>query len=113
MHNERRGLRFAFSARAELQVEGSPAGIPCRVSELSLHGCFLEITGSFAEHQPVRVKIFKSGEFFEAAAKVIYVRPSGVGMLFTDMKPHFRTVLQRWILGALDQHVGQATEVAT
>jgi|SRR5262249_23031701 len=113
MHNERRGLRFAVSAKAELQMEGSRDATPCRVSELSLHGCFMEIAGSFTENQTARVTIFQSGTFFEASAKVIYVRPSGVGILFTDMKPYFRAILQRWILEALDQHVGQASEVET
>jgi hypothetical protein len=48
------------------------------------------------------VKIFHSDEFFEAPAEVIYVRPTGVGLVFGNMEPPFRKVLQAWILTALD-----------
>jgi hypothetical protein len=103
MTQERRGLRFPFSAGAEVFVEGSTLGIPARVTELSLRGCFLEMSTSLKEERPLRVKIFHGNEFFESVAEVIYVRPNGVGVVFEEMKPHFRTVVQAWILSALDK----------
>jgi hypothetical protein len=36
---------------------------------------------------------------------VIYVRATGVGLVFGDIKPHCRRVLQNWILEALDKQV--------
>jgi hypothetical protein len=48
MHEEHRGLRFAFSANAEIAPEGATtAFVPTRVTELSLCGCFLETSASF------------------------------------------------------------------
>ena len=85
-------------------MEGSVESIPARVTELSLRGCYLEISTPLKEKQRVQVKVFYSGEFFEAPAEVIYNRPAGAGLVFGDMKPHFRSVLQAWILGALDHH---------
>ena len=106
MDQERRGLRFAFSAGAEIALEGSPAGyVPARVTELSLRGCFLETSVSFEIQRPVLVKIHNLGEEFEAEASVLYVRPSGMGLVFREIKPHIRAVLQKWVLAALD---GQA-----
>lgn len=111
MSNDQRGLRFNFSADAEVRVGDSPAGIPVRMTELSFRGCFLETSATFSEHQRLRVKIFHSGEYFEALADVIYVRPSGVGILFVETNAHFRSVLQKWILTALDQQPEQVAAI--
>jgi hypothetical protein len=104
MDQEHRGLRFAFSASAEIAPESSPtAFVSSRVTELSLRGCFLETSASFELQRPVLVKIFHSGEYFEAPASVLYVKPSGLGLVFREVKPHFRAVLQKWVLAALDK----------
>jgi PilZ domain len=103
MKQEQRGLRFPFNADAEITLENSSEAIPARVMELSLRGCFLEISFSLKEQQRVRLKIFFSGEYAEVLAEVIYLRPAGAGLLFQDMKPHSRRVLQTWILAALDR----------
>jgi len=100
---DRRGLRFSFEAAAEIVPETPPEPVPARVTELSFRGCFLETTARLAERQRVRVRIFHPGESFEAMAHVKYVRPGGVGLLFEDMETHYRTVLQTWILAALDK----------
>lgn len=107
MDKDQRGLRFNFSAEAEVRVGDSATSFPGRVTELSFRGCFLEISGSFSEHQRLRVKIFHSSEYFETLADVIYVRPSGVGMLFAETNPHFRSILQKWILNALDHQTDE------
>jgi hypothetical protein len=100
---ERRGLRFAFSAGAEIAPESSPtAFVPARVTELSFRGCFLETSASFEMQLPVLLRIHDSGEYVEAEASVLYVKPSGVGVVFREIQPHFRAVLQKWVLAALD-----------
>ncbi len=104
MDKEHRGLRFAFSASAEIAPESSGAAfIPARVTELSLRGCFLETSASFEKQRPVFLKIYNSGEYFEAPASVLYVMSSGLGLVFREIKPHFRVVLQNWVLAALDK----------
>ena len=99
---DKRGLRFPFKADAEAVLPNRSDKIPARVTELSFRGCFLEISAALQEKQRVRVKIFHSDELFEAPAEVIYVRPTGVGLVFGNMEPPFRKVLQAWILTALD-----------
>jgi PilZ domain len=107
MDQERRGLRFAFNAGAEIAPESSPtAFVPAHVTELSLRGCFLETSASFEMQRPVLLKIYDSGEYFEAEASVLYVKTSGMGLVFGEMKPHFRAILQKWILTALDNQPG-------
>ena len=102
MHKDKRGLRFGFSADAEARAGDSTTSLAGRVTELSLRGCFLEVAGSFKEQERLRVRITKWDECIETMADVIYVRATGVGLLFTEVTPHFRNVLQKWILTALD-----------
>lgn len=99
---DRRGLRFSFEADAELILESPPKKISTRVTELSFRGCFLETSEVLKEQQRMRVKIYHADQYFESLAEVMYVRPNGVGLLFGNMEPHFRGVLQNWILSALD-----------
>jgi hypothetical protein len=106
MDKERRGLRFAFSCGGEIAPHNAPASfVPARVTELSLRGCFLETSASFEMRFPVLIKLYNSGEYFEAEATVLYIKPSGMGLLFHKIRPHFRTVLQKWILTALDSQL--------
>lgn len=106
MNREHRGLRFSFNADAEIASENSPKAIlPGRVTELSLLGCFVETTASFEEQRHVLLKIHEAGESFEAQAVVLYARPSGLGLVFREVKPCFRDVLQNWILKALDRQL--------
>jgi hypothetical protein len=106
MDKQPRGLRFPFDASAEVATESSPnARIIYRVTELSLQGCFLKTTVLFDVQRTVILKIFHAGDFFEAKATVLYVQASGIGLLFQEVKPHFRSVLQDWILKALDDQL--------
>ena len=111
MDRDQRGLRFNFSAEAEIRVGDLPTGLPGRVRELSFRGCYVEISGSFSEQQRVRVKMFHASEFFESQADVIYVRPEGIGLVFAETNPHFRSVLQKWILSALDHQTEQVPAI--
>src|SRR5215813_6714113 len=104
MKQERRGLRFSFKAEAQIAPENAPTNLtPGRVTELSLRGCFLETGASFEEQRRVLVKIFHRGEYYESEASVLYVRPGGMGLEFRETKSHFRMVLQKWILTALNE----------
>jgi|SRR5215467_3103608 len=110
---ETRGLRFSFDADAEVAPENSPAQrVRARVTEISLRGCFIETSASFEEQRRVLLKIFHSGEYFEAEAAVLYNRPAGIGLVFCEVKPHCRAVLQRWVLRALQVQSEAADPVA-
>jgi len=99
-------LRFSFNADAEIAPETSPkTSLPARVTELSLQGCFLETSASFEEKHQVLLKIRDAAETFEAEAVVLYTRPTGLGLIFREVKPRHREVLQMWILKALDRQL--------
>lgn len=108
MHTEKRGLRFDFSADVEIRPEGAATSTYGRAKQLSLRGCFVEAAGAFTEHQRLCVKILNAHQSLECGAEVIYRRPTGVGLLFVDMTAEARSVLQHWVLTALDR---QAEEI--
>jgi hypothetical protein len=54
---------------------------------------------------PVLLKICNAGEFFETEASVLYIKPTGMGLEFREMRSQFRAVLQQWILTALDSQL--------
>jgi PilZ domain len=98
----RRTLRFPFEATAEVSQVNSEARLPARVTEISLNGCFLQMSDPFADGTMLLVKIFVEGSFFEASAKVVYSQPkAGVGIAFHDPKPYFVSVLKKWLLTAM------------
>jgi PilZ domain-containing protein len=105
-HQDTRGLRFAFDARAEIAPESDASAVAsAHVTELSLQGCFLETSTPFDLRCPVLLKIFASDEHIEVHATVLYVRQSGLGLAFREMKPNSRNVLQNWMLRMLDSQV--------
>lgn len=104
---EPRGLRFSLSAPAEISLETAPnERVKGHVAELSLRGCFLETSASFQQGQRVLLRVFHSGEYFEAPASVLYGRANGVGLVFGEVKPSQRAALQKWILAALQAEIG-------
>jgi len=98
---QRRTPRYPFVAPAAVLPEnGAPTG--GNVKELSLYGCYLDATSTLAPRTKVLVKIFVPGEYFEANATVAYANPAlGMGLVFRDVKPHFRSVLRKWLLMAM------------
>jgi hypothetical protein len=98
---QRRVPRYPFAATAAVLPEtGAPVG--GNIKELSLYGCYMDATSTLSPRSKVLVKIFMPGEYFEANATVAYANPAlGLGLVFRDVKPHFRTVLRKWLLMAM------------
>jgi hypothetical protein len=97
----RRTPRYPFIATAEVIEQGSKAGFSTRVSELSLHGCYLDMPTPLPQDTAITVKIYSDGKFFEAAGTIVYSKPSlGVGVSFQGIRPQFLTVLKQWLLAA-------------
>jgi PilZ domain len=102
----RRGPRYPFIASAELIEQKADVRIASRVSELSMHGCYLDMMNPFPQDTQVLVKIFAGEEFFHAKAKIIYVQPNlGCGVSFVEVEPQPLAVLGRWLaLAQKDGH---------
>ena len=95
---QRRVPRYTFIASAELIEQKTDVRIATRVSELSLHGCYLDMMNPFPQDTFVLVKIFAGEDFFHAKAKIIYVQPNlGCGVSFLEVEPQPLGVLGRWL----------------
>lgn len=98
---QRRTPRYTFIASAELIEEKTDVRIATRVSELSLHGCYLDMMNPFPQDTLVLVKIFAGEDFFQAKARIVYVQPNlGAGLSFLEVEPEPLAVLQQWLATA-------------
>ena len=106
---KRRSPRYSFIASAELIEEKADVRIASRVSELSLHGCYLDMMNPFPTGTMVLVKIAAGDAFFEAQSKVIYSQPNmGAGVAFLQIAPDSQAALERWLDGAEKDHQRQS-----
>ncbi|MDP9337429.1 MAG: PilZ domain-containing protein [Acidobacteriota bacterium] len=94
----RRTPRYTFIASAELLEPQTEVRIATRVSELSVHGCYMDMLNPFPVGTPVRVKISADAAEFQSKARIVYAHPNlGVGVGFLDPEPQYLKVLQGWI----------------
>ena len=99
MERERRRTpRYIFIASAELYEERTDVRVASRVSELSLHGCYLDMMNPFPPGTLVLLKIFAGDLTFQSKAKFIYATPNvGAGVAFQEVEPKYEYILQRWL----------------
>ncbi|HYA63354.1 MAG TPA: PilZ domain-containing protein [Candidatus Sulfotelmatobacter sp.] len=99
MERERRRTpRYIFIASAELFEEHSEVRVASRVSELSLHGCYLDMMNPFPPGTIILLKIFAGDLTFQSKARVIYATQNvGAGVAFLDVEPKYEYVIKRWM----------------
>jgi hypothetical protein len=99
--DRRRTPRVPFVANAELLEVNTGMRMSAQVSELSLHGCYVDTLNPLPKDTLVYVKVFTDEYFFEAPATVAYCHAHlGMGLSFQDVKPHFLGVLQNWLMAS-------------
>jgi PilZ domain len=97
----RREPRMAFSAAAEILDEQDDSRTPTRVRDLSLGGCYVEMTNPFPAGKNVLIEIYTDSEFLETHATVAFFESShGMGLTFSVMQPFFTEVLNKWLAEA-------------
>lgn len=99
MERERRRTpRYIFIASAELYEEHSDVRVASRVSELSMHGCYLDMMNPFPPGTIILLKIFAGDLTFQSKARVIYATQNvGAGVAFLDVEPKYNYILERWM----------------
>jgi hypothetical protein len=99
---KRRTPRYIFFAAAELLEEKSEVRVASRVSELSLHGCYLDMMNPFPVDTPILLKIWtEETSVFHTKGRIIYAQPNiGAGVQFGDIEPKYLAVLQHWLAEA-------------
>jgi hypothetical protein len=97
----RRSIRIPFAASAEIIDDEENTRSASQVSDLSLHGCFVQLSNPFPEGTPVTIEIYKDEDFVETPATVAYFQPKrGMGLTFNGMEPQFTSILKKWIAQA-------------
>ena len=95
---KRRTPRYIFIASAELCEEQSVVRVASRVSELSLHGCYLDMMNPFPPGTLILLKIFAGDLTFQSKAKIVYATPNvGAGVAFLDVEPKYDYILRSWL----------------
>jgi hypothetical protein len=96
---KRRTPRYFFFAAAELLEEKSDVRVASRVSELSLHGCYLDMMNPFPVDTAIRLKIWTDeSTVFQSKGRIIYAQPNmGAGVGFVDVDAKDLAVLQGWL----------------
>jgi len=100
---ERRGdLRWSFVAPAELIDLRAEVRIEARTSDISLNGCYIDTLNPFPVGTSVRLRIYKGKDLFEVQATVSSQHPgSGMGLVFRDITPAYRSTLECWLCESL------------
>src|ERR1700689_890897 len=97
----RRAPRYPFIARAEIIDEKENARTSSRVSDLSLHGCYVEMKNPFPEGTNVMIEISTETKSLETHAIVSHIEPKrGMGLTFGEMPKSLANVLNRWVIQA-------------
>ena len=99
MERERRRTpRYVFFASAELYEMKSEVRVASRVSELSLHGCYLDMMNPFPVDTIILLKIWAEEKMFAAKGRIIYSQPNmGAGVVFLEVEPQYHPILQHWL----------------
>src|SRR5271156_969453 len=93
----RRETRYPFIAMAEIVDEKENARTSSRISDLSLHGCYVEMTNPFSAGTTVMIEIYTETESVEAQATVAFFEAhTGMGLMFREMPEHYTNVLKKW-----------------
>ena len=94
----RRASRYFFSAQAEVTEQQSEIRLKSRVSDLSLHGCYLDMMNPFPAETLVTLRITAGQETFQSQSKIVHATPNvGAGAAFLDMESQDRALLERWV----------------
>jgi hypothetical protein len=94
----RRETRYPFIAMAEIIDEKENARTSSRISDLSLHGCYVEMMNPFPQGTNVMIEIYTEKESLETHATVAYLEAKeGMGLQFREMPEYCSSVLNRWL----------------
>jgi hypothetical protein len=92
--------RFTFIAPVEITDSITKAQIQGRVTEISQHGCFVEVSKPLQLSSVVQLRIPRGDSAFHTWARVIYDRANvGFGFLFINTHSDQSKLLEIWLRG--------------
>jgi hypothetical protein len=96
--DRRAELRYKFSAAIEMVENGSDEKRTGRISDLSRHGCYVDMNPCYPLGTVAKIFILRDGQSFEGDARVVFSQDSkGMGILFTSIPPASVPILKAWV----------------
>jgi PilZ domain len=94
----RRSPRFPFYASAEITESRTKTKFNTRTSELSRHGCYMDMMNPFPLGTAVHVQITYNHEKFDVPGRVVYSQPNmGMGVAFEALPAGQAGILEKWL----------------
>ena len=94
----RRHQRYAWGANAQIRKKGIPVNTPCKVSDISLGGCYVELMMPFPEGTPLELDLFWNSRRISLDARVATSHPAiGMGVSFLGFSEDQYRLLQQLI----------------
>jgi len=105
LRERRRSPRFQCSGSVELHSPGSDVRIWGTLTDISLHGCYVEMPTTFPLDTEASLNIESLGIRVSTRAKVRATYPFlGMGMCFTDTEPGQQRQLEQLLRALIAQH---------
>jgi hypothetical protein len=90
--------RYPFIAMAEIVDQDENARTSSKISDLSVHGCYVETVNPFKEGTNVTIEIYTDTESLETEATVAFLKAKrGMGLTFRDMPESYANILNGWL----------------
>jgi len=94
----RKSLRIKCSNSAEVYPTGAVSPIRTRTADLSVDGCFLEMSNPLAKKTPLRIALWVKDAKLWATGEVINSTPGfGIGVKFTEIAPADKRQIQEFL----------------
>jgi PilZ domain len=94
----RRSPRFAFYASAEITERQTETRLTARTSELSRHGCYMDMVNPLPLGTIVKIHLIHHEQTFDAIGRVIYSQPNmGMGVAFDEIEMGQIATLEKWL----------------
>jgi len=94
----RRSTRFRCAGSAEFSVEGSDVRMWGTLSDVSLHGCYVEMNNTFPVDTRVRLALEANGVRTEMRAVIRVTYPFlGMGICFSEIEPAQQSQLEQML----------------
>ena len=93
----RRAVRYHFGGVAEVIDVASEAHLIGSASVLGLYGCFVNTRAAFGSGTRVKLRITNGDAEFASLGGVVHATNEGMGIVFGDMGPDEKAVLEHWL----------------
>lgn len=96
--DKRRVARYSLIATAEILDIDTTTRVNARVSEISLHGCYLDVLNPLPAGSVVAIRIVRDTGVFRTKARIVYIHPGfGMGVSFLETDPAEQAILEKWL----------------